>query len=100
MNKQPPMQFQFLYPITDFTKTPAVHLLDLYISGTVETGREGEVLGINILKINHIAKGEIFASDIKYFLKYTNPELHKQIFKAALSHATEVFGLKPHVILS
>lgn len=99
MNKEQPKQFTFLYPIMDISKPPAKHLTDLSISGTVDIGRLRETLSISIKKINHIARGESYASDIKEFLKCTNPDLHKEIESAALTYATDMYELKPQVIV-
>lgn len=97
MNKEQPKQFSFLYPVTDKRVIPAKHLIDLHICGNVEIGRLKETLSIHILKINHIAKGERFASDIKEFLRYANYGLYKEIEQAALSHATDKFELQPYI---
>ena len=100
MNKEQPKPFNFLYPVTDTKISPAKLLTNLDVSGTVETGRLSENLGISILHIAHTAPGERMGSDIKTFLRHANPSLYKEICEAALNHATEKYGLKRHQLLS
>lgn len=62
------------------------HCTDLSIDGTYSIGELTKNIEVKINKINHVAKGETFASDVKEFLQAIRPDIYIDIYHACSDH--------------
>ncbi len=79
-----PTLFTIVYPVINMaTLEPPINL---YVDGNYQKGNVDGKTIVNVTKINHSAKGESYASDIKDFIQATRPDIYIDICHACKDH--------------